>query len=299
MSGGELIEGHVVSESTELEPIREQHPSTLFRTDDPVEVVAQATRIADALHTVLKSKGMLQRIGDKDHVKVEGWQTLGAMLGVVPVVTWAKPIAGSERPYERTEGYGDKAKTVRGNGHNWEARVEARTLDGRVIGAAEAMCTRDEQRWQNADDYAVRSMAQTRATSKALSGPLRFIVTLAGYSGTPAEEVPADGFRGGDAKPSAKQLGFLKKILDGKAGNIAKPSRAHLDELAAQVGVVVEAGWVDRLNRRECSALLDKLTKEGPPDIPDKPDWFPEPATDGPTALGGDEPLTLDGEATS
>jgi hypothetical protein len=281
VSGGELIEGHVVSESTELAPIREPHASTLFHTDDPVEVVAKASRIADALAPVLRDKDMLTQISGKKHVRVEGWQTLGAMLGVVPVVVWTRPIANTERT---------------GKGHDWEARVEARTLDGRVIGAAEAMCTRDETRWQNADDYAVRSMAQTRATSKALSGPLRFIVTLAGYSGTPAEEVPADGFRGGDAKPSAKQLGFLKRILDGKAGNVAKPSRAHLDELAASVGVVVEAEWVDRLNRRECSALLDKLTKEGPPDIPDKPDWFPEPATDGPTHLGGDDPLTLDGE---
>jgi hypothetical protein len=34
-------------------------------------------------------------------------------------------------------------------------------------------------------------MAQTRATSKALGSPLRFIVTLAGYEGTPAEEMPS------------------------------------------------------------------------------------------------------------
>jgi hypothetical protein len=35
-------------------------------------------------------------------------------------------------------------------------------------------------------------MAQTRATSKALSGPLRFVMTLAGYEATPADEMPHD-----------------------------------------------------------------------------------------------------------
>jgi hypothetical protein len=36
-------------------------------------------------------------------------------------------------------------------------------------------------------------MAQTRATSKALRQPLGFVMTLAGYSATPAEEMPRDG----------------------------------------------------------------------------------------------------------
>lgn len=51
---------------------------------------------------------------------------------------------------------------------------------------------RDERTWKDRDDYALRSMAQTRATSKALRGPLGFIVTLAGFEATPSEEMPAD-----------------------------------------------------------------------------------------------------------
>jgi hypothetical protein len=143
-------------------------PSTLFRTDDPVQVLAEATRIADALAQVLRRQKLTTRIQGKEHVRVEGWQTLGGMVGVVPVVTWTRPLE-----------------------QGWEARAEARTLDGRVVGAAEAECLRTETRWGRADDYAVRSMAQTRSISKALSAPLRFIVTLAGFEGTPAEEMPS------------------------------------------------------------------------------------------------------------
>ena len=60
-----------------------------------------------------------------------------------------------------------------------------------MIGAAEAECMRDEKRWCTADDYAVRSMAQTRAASKALKMPLGFVFAMAGYETTPAEEMPA------------------------------------------------------------------------------------------------------------
>lgn len=163
----EHIDSTVVEEpSTEIVPTP---TGTLFRTDDPEEVIRRATQAADALKKVIEQRGMVQNIKGREHVLVSGWQTLGSMLGVVPVVTWTRPLD-----------------------NGWEARVEARTLDGRTVGAAEAMCTRDETTWKKRDDFALRSMAQTRATSKALRGPLGFVVTLAGYSDTPAEEMPPD-----------------------------------------------------------------------------------------------------------
>lgn len=162
----EVMEAEVVEEvGTDLE-VQADESLTLFRTNDPVQVLQEATRTADALADVLKSRNLTTNIQGKDHVQVEGWQTLGSMLGVTPVCVWTRSL-----------------------GNGWEARVEARTLDGRIVGSAEAMCTRDEKMWRNRDDYALRSMAQTRATSKALASPLRFIVTLAGYQGTPAEEM--------------------------------------------------------------------------------------------------------------
>lgn len=161
----DVIEAEVVETGTDLE-VADDPNVTLFRTADPVQVLAEATRTADALADVLKSRNLTTNIQGKNHVQVEGWQTLGSMLGVTPVCVWTRSL-----------------------GNGWEARVEARTLDGRIVGSAEAMCTRDEKMWRNRDDYALRSMAQTRATSKALASPLRFVVTLAGYEGTPAEEM--------------------------------------------------------------------------------------------------------------
>jgi hypothetical protein len=51
------------------------------------------------------------------------------------------------------------------------------------------MVTRDEKRWKDADDYAIKSMAQTRAGAKALRNAFGWVAELAGYASTPLEEM--------------------------------------------------------------------------------------------------------------
>ena len=146
----------------------------LFGTSDPVEVIAKATRIADALKAVVVAKKLVANIQGKEYLTVEAWTTLGSMLGVYPFTEWSRKLP---------------------EGKGWEARVVVRTRDGVDIAAAEAMCTRDERSWKNRDDYALRSMAMTRAVSKALRLPLGFIAVLSGFQPLPADEVPPGGFK--------------------------------------------------------------------------------------------------------
>jgi hypothetical protein len=223
---------------TELATVEHQ-PTTLFRTDDPVEVLERAGNVADALKGVIDKQGLITRIKGREHVRVEGWTTLGSMLGVVPVVIWTKRIEGG-----------------------WEARVEARTMDGRTIGAAESMCSKAEGKpWNERPDYALRSMAQTRATSKALRGPLGFVVTLAGYDATPAEEMPTGA---GSDMPTAPQMKEL-----GRQVKMAKPTTAVLREMLKVIGAEgvteeeLENGlWSTKVSRAQVSGLLD-MFKEG------------------------------------
>jgi hypothetical protein len=154
----EIVEGEIM-----------QPQGNLFGTQNPAEVVERATATANALVEVVRAKKLIKRIGNSDHVLVDAWTLLGSMLGVFPVVVWTRKLEDG-----------------------WEARVEARTLNGQTVGAAEAECLRSEKNWNSRDDYALRSMAQTRATSKAMRGPLGFIVQLAGFNPTPAEEMPSD-----------------------------------------------------------------------------------------------------------
>lgn len=165
MTTEEVIEGTAVELYEPAQP-----PVSLFRTDDPVEVVEKATAVADALKGVIEKQQLFTVIQGKKHIRVEGWQLLGSMLGVTAICVGTEPVEGG-----------------------FKATVEARSADGRVVGRADALCTKGEKnnRWTEAkaDDYARLSMAQTRATSKALKGPLGFVVSLAGYATTPAEEM--------------------------------------------------------------------------------------------------------------
>ncbi len=169
-------------------------PVTLFRTDDPVEVVARATATANALMEAVKAhdkgkppaKRLISVISGREFPKVECWTLLGTMLGVFPVLD-GEP--------ERVEIDG-----VTG----WKAIVVAKTRDGSEVGRAMALCMRSENNWRGRDEYALASMAQTRATSKALSVPLRFVMTLAGLEGTPAEEMPPEAVPKADV-PDALQ----------------------------------------------------------------------------------------------
>lgn len=147
-------------------------PISLLPGLNPAAQVEYAREVAAALADVIERRRLYIQIGNKRHVLYEGWTLLGTMLGVFPIVEWTRPVEGG-----------------------WEARVVARTLAGSAVSAAEAMCTRGERRWRDADEYAIRSMAQTRAGSKALRMPLGFVVQLAGYEPTPAEEMPVEELR--------------------------------------------------------------------------------------------------------
>jgi len=208
----EVIEGEV-RDVTVVAPT----PPALFGTSDPVEIVAKARDVANALKDVLRQQGLISDIQGKEYVQVGGWTLLGSMLGVFPVLVWTRAL----------------------DGNGWEARVEARTMGGVVVGAAEAECTRDEKMWASREDYALRSMAQTRATSKALRMPLGFVVTLAGFSATPAEEMtfsdrpfdqrpqrPPQSDVPQIAPPSCPDHGVCKYIKGGTSKASGKPYEA-------------------------------------------------------------------------
>jgi hypothetical protein len=155
--------------------VREPQAAALF-AGKPEDVIKSATLAATALKDVVRRQGLISNISGKEYPRCEAWTLLGSMVGVFPVLCWTKAVVDG-----------------------WEARVEARTISGAVVGAAEAQCLHSEKNWNNREDFAVRSMAQTRATAKALRMPLGFVMTLAGYEATPAEEMSFD--RSGEVVP--------------------------------------------------------------------------------------------------
>jgi len=138
-----------------------------IRTAGPAAVIQQASGVAEQLAEIVNSRQLYSTISGRKYVKVEGWTTLGAMLGVLP----------REVETHRIE-------------DGWESTVElVRASDGAVVGRGSAICTTDEQNWSDRPDYAVRSMAITRATGKAYRLGFSWVMALAGYEPTPAEEM--------------------------------------------------------------------------------------------------------------
>ena len=183
---------------------------TLFGTDDPRAVVTKASEVADVLVEVVEAKGLVVRFRDSEHMRVEGWTLLGAMLGVFAEVEYSRPIEDG-----------------------FEARAFTHTLDGRRLTAGDGQCTRTERNWRTKPDYALRSMAQTRAISQAMRRALDFIVELAGYSATPAEEM--EGIA--PATPPAAGSAAALRAEAYAAAELRGITNEELTEISAAAGV--------------------------------------------------------------
>ncbi len=74
----------------------------------------------------------------------------------------------------------------------WSAAAKIYIGD-KVVGIGYALCSNKEARKRSFDEYAILSMAQTRAIGKAYRNKIGWIMKLAGYESTPSEEMTKIG----------------------------------------------------------------------------------------------------------
>ena len=154
--------------------LRPPESAQLAMTRAPEIVLEEAAKAAQALRDVIERKPQKVVINGKTFLQFEDWQTLGRFYGVTAAA--------------RVTNYLEQGR-VRG----YECHAEAIRADGQVISAAQAMCMDDESKWSDKPLYQLRSMAQTRAQAKALRNVLAWVVVMAGYAPTPAEEMDSNG----------------------------------------------------------------------------------------------------------
>lgn len=143
-----------------------------------------ATDVADCLSNLVKSQGLVVtglngRNKDAEYVTVEGWEVLGTMLGIVPVTTIIDEMKNDKG---RVIGYRARATLYQN-----PIIENDNIVGGTVIARAEA--TADKSGFQK-DLFAIASMAQTRALGKAYRMGLSWIMKMAGFEGTFAEDMP-------------------------------------------------------------------------------------------------------------
>lgn len=173
----------------------------------------ETMHLAVDLAKFIKENNLYQNIQGKEYVNVEGWQYAGSRLGILPVVEQVTNMStDTELKYQ--------------------AKVNLLNLrTEQVVGAGFAICSNKEQGKKYYQEFAIASMAQTRAIGKAYRNALAWIIRAAGYEPTPAEEMD---YAGNTPDTKAEQP---------KVATAAAPTRvaAPAKEAAKATPVVEEA----------------------------------------------------------
>lgn len=146
-------------------------PAQMVVARPPDVVLAEATEAAKALKAVIDGKPKKVVFNGNVYLEFEDWQTVGKFYGATVKVTDTKYVE-----YGEVKGFEAKAVVVN-------------VATGMEISGAEAMCLNDEPNWKKKPLFQLKSMAQTRASAKALRNVFAWVVVLAGYKPTPAEEM--------------------------------------------------------------------------------------------------------------
>ena len=166
----------------------------------------ETLHLAIDLAKFIKENRLYQNIQGKEYVNVEGWQYAGSRLGILPVVEHVVNISTD-----------DEIK--------YQAKVNLLDLRSQqVVGAGFAICSNKEQGKKYYQEFAIASMAQTRAIGKAYRNILAWIIRAAGYEPTPVEEMDYAG-NDSSAKPAVP--------TEKKATMKAAPATAATEAAAA------------------------------------------------------------------
>src|ERR1035437_6567574 len=109
----------------------------------------QMVQMANVLKAYVVKNKLYSPIAGKNYVQVEGWQFAGSLMGLFPMVVSITDLS--------------KAGEIK-----YMATVEINNIKTeKIVGRGFAVCSNKENKKKSFDEYAVLSMAQTRATGKA------------------------------------------------------------------------------------------------------------------------------------
>jgi len=118
----------------------------------------EALQVASTLQTFVTERKLTANIQGKNYPLVEAWQFAGSQLGLIPVV---KEVKNLSNEFEL----------------KYESIVEVvRLTDGLVLSRGYAVCSNKEHSKKRFDEYAIASMAQTRAVGKAYRNILAWLM---------------------------------------------------------------------------------------------------------------------------
>ena len=287
--------------SNEAIEVYEAHPMTLIGTPD--SILEEATIAANALMNVVKKAGLAHNFGGKkDHLEFEAWQTLAKFYGEsVQCVEVRFVQYGSAQGFEAIsvvkDRRGDEVSRAEAMCLNDEDKWKSKAKYAQAYVCKDGSRSvedpgKDQIIWENrkpkkerikiGDEpvplFQLKSMAQTRANAKALKNRFAWIVVLAGYSATPAEEMtthddpPAPdeerppmqppqekkGMKDPDGPASEPQIKAISTMW-GKLGLEDSMKCAYCTEAAGLTEVIKST---KDLTKAQASSVIEKLNKD-------------------------------------
>ena len=133
--------------------------------------------LSNELSRLIVEKKLTTNIQGKNYVNVEGWMFCGSALGLNPVITEVTDLTRRGTEPGQVE-------------IKYMAKCEVRNITtGQLVATGVAICSNFEHSKKRFDEYAILSMAQTRAIGKAYRNLLAWLMKAAGFEATPAEEM--------------------------------------------------------------------------------------------------------------
>ncbi len=249
----------------------------------PETVLAEAKQAAEALTRVISLKKNPVKFNNEIYLEFEDWQTCAKFYGVTAKV-------------EKT------AYVEYGNVRGFEASAVALDRNGMEISRAESLCTNDELNWGMVPQYEwkeildengkkiwvegkdgkkrpkaervqvgevakplfqLKSMAQTRACSKVLRQVFAWIVVLAGYRPTPAEEMTGnEQFYEHEEKEKKPPVTQPTRASE-KKEEAAPQTGAQSQEAAERPGEKIISGIIEKASQAKSGTLW--VTIKGEP----------------------------------
>ena len=161
------------------------------------EVASQGIALGKMMKKIITENNYYTVIGKTNYVNVEGWTIAGAFAGLNAIIEEVKDLSND--------------KEIK-----WSAKAVIYNRKGQPVGVGYAVCSNKEAKKKTFDEYAVLSMAQTRAIGKAYRNKIGWIMKLAGYETTPAEEMVnaevAKEERAGGVDGVIKTIGSMKTM---------------------------------------------------------------------------------------
>lgn len=186
-------------------------PRSLSMPEQQGEMLKGASWMAKELKTIIEANDLAKNLGGKKkHLELEAWTTVARIQ--------------NEQPHSKfVRCFEDSKKNEVVEAHAWVTDAS-----GKIVSEADAMCSTEERNWAGKPLYARVSMAQTRAMSKALRLRHSWIMVMAGYSPTPADEMEEE-FTKAPPKSAPKK-------------ETSKPSQIQAEPPSPQEGAPASSG---------------------------------------------------------